>query len=84
LECGVYYIKETQAPLGYVRLKEAIAVNVVSKTMQEVAYTYVGNERGILLPETGGFGTPLFLGIGGTLTLFAVILLVTKKRMINS
>ena len=34
-----------------------------------------------VLPETGGIGTTIFYIVGGLLTVGAVVLLVTKKRM---
>ncbi len=41
----------------------------------------IENRRGALLPETGGIGTTIFYALGGLLTVGAVVLLVTKKRM---
>ena len=42
---------------------------------------YVVNNRGSLLPSTGGIGTTIFYVVGGLLVAGAGILLVTKKRM---
>lgn len=39
------------------------------------------NLKGAQLPETGGIGTTIFYIVGGLLTVGAVVLLVTKKRM---
>ena len=39
------------------------------------------NDRGTILPETGGIGTTIFYAVGGLLILGAVILLITKKRV---
>lgn len=41
----------------------------------------VENNKGLVLPSTGGMGTTLFYIIGGALVLVAGILLITKKRM---
>ena len=41
----------------------------------------VVNQSGATLPETGGTGTTIFYVVGGLLTVGAVVLLVTKKRM---
>ena len=82
LTCGTYYIKETKAPTGYVKLKEAISVTVKTKELTTVDYTYVGNERGFLLPETGGIGNTVLPIVGGAVVLLAALFLVTKKRMI--
>lgn len=43
--------------------------------------TSVVNNKGATLPETGGIGTTIFYALGGLLTVGAVVLLVTKKRM---
>lgn len=41
----------------------------------------IANNKGATLPETGGIGTKIFYAVGGLLTVGAVVLLVTKKRM---
>lgn len=46
-----------------------------------VVNTKVVNQKGSLLPETGGIGTTIFYVVGGILVVAAGILLVTKKRM---
>lgn len=46
-----------------------------------VVSTSVENDKGTLLPSTGGTGTTVFYIVGGILVLIAVVLLVTKKRM---
>ena len=43
--------------------------------------TSIVNQKGSLLPSTGGIGTTIFYVVGGILVLAAVVLLVTKKRM---
>ena len=44
-------------------------------------YIEVLNSTGVVLPETGGIGTMLFIGIGSFLVLSMGVLLVVKKRM---
>lgn len=39
------------------------------------------NNKGVLLPETGGIGTTIFYIAGGILAVGAVILLITKRRV---
>ena len=39
------------------------------------------NEKGTVLPETGGIGTTIFYVLGGVLLVGAAVLLITKKRM---
>jgi LPXTG-motif cell wall-anchored protein len=43
--------------------------------------TDVVNDRGVILPETGGVGTTILYVIGGLLVVGAVIFMITKKRM---
>lgn len=43
--------------------------------------TDVVNDRGVILPETGGIGTTILYVIGGLLVVGAVIFMITKKRM---
>ena len=43
--------------------------------------TRIVNRAGVQLPETGGIGTTIFYAAGALMVLFAVILLITKKRM---
>lgn len=43
----------------------------------------VENNRGTVLPGTGGIGTTIFYVIGGGLMVAAAVLLITKKRMEN-
>ncbi len=92
LEEGKYYLKETQAPGGYNPIEDpiTIAVNGTDDLEAEISGTdYVDgsggirviNNTGSLLPSTGGIGTTIFYIVGGALVLFAVVLLVTKKRM---
>ena len=49
-----------------------------------ILITEIENNAGIELPETGGIGTTLFYVIGGMLAVVAVVLLVTKKRMVTA
>lgn len=41
----------------------------------------VENNKGIVLPDTGGIGTKLFYLAGGILVIGAVVLVITKRRM---
>lgn len=43
--------------------------------------TTIINQRGTILPTTGGIGTTIFYIVGSILVLGAVILLIAKKRM---
>lgn len=43
--------------------------------------TDVVNERGVILPETGGIGTTIFYILGGVLVVGAVVFIIMKKRV---
>lgn len=83
LNCGTYFVLETEAPRGYDLPEEALTVTVVTNALTSHVVLEVPNERGNILPETGGTGTTIFLVVGGILVVGAVVLLVTKKRMSN-
>ena len=94
---GRYYLEETAAPSGYTKLASRVEFIISDNnwyaTVTEVApgskLLTVGsgievvNKAGSVLPETGGFGTTLFITVGTILVLGAGVLLVTKKRMAN-
>lgn len=85
LTCGVYFIVETRPPAGYMGSKEAIAVAVHPGQQKPAIQTVtVTNEKGILLPETGGIGTAWFYIGGAVLVVAATVLLISKRRMRNS
>ena len=39
------------------------------------------NNKGAVLPETGGTGTVIFITVGFILAMIAVVFLVTRKKM---
>lgn len=55
----------------------------ISVATDNILQATIINQRGSLLPSTGGIGTTIFYVIGGILVVGAAILLVTKKRMSN-
>lgn len=67
-----YYVKETKAPTGYVKID---GYNVVAEGTVTVV-----NVKGDELPETGGMGTTLFYAVGGLMVAAAAVLMVLKKR----
>lgn len=83
---GTYYLVETEAPTGYnlltapVEVKVAAVKNTEGTAVVDIPAT-VKNSTGSELPSTGGMGTTIFYVVGGLLTVGAVVLLVTKKRM---
>ena len=97
LDKKTYYLKETQAPSGYNVLKDAVAVDVLQDAVRANVETTtsaegtfytsggkaIANNKGTLLPSTGGIGTTIFYLVGGGLMVAAAVLLITKKRMEN-
>lgn len=81
LPCDTYFLVETKAPNGYYLLDEAISVTVVSSVMNTITTVEIANQRGNILPETGGIGTTWFSIIGSIFTITAIVLLIFKKRI---
>ncbi len=85
-----YYLWETKAPTGYNVLTSPITLTATSSTSGEgdaavTTYSFadqtIKNNKGSVLPSTGGIGTTIFYVIGSVLVVAAGVLLVTKKRM---
>lgn len=81
LTCGTYFIVEIKAPAGYNLREDAISVTVTSGVVEEAKNIQISNQRGNLLPETGGVGTTWFWTIGGLMVIVTVVLLIAKKRI---
>lgn len=93
LDSGTYWMKEIAAPAGYHMLRSLVEIKIgtigsysdysldysVSDTVD--GYIEVLNSTGVVLPETGGIGTMLFITFGSILVLSMGVLLVVKKRM---
>lgn len=78
-----YYLVETQAPLGYNILDNAVQVNFTDAEVGATAGVYtvkVSNSSGIQLPITGGTGTVIFTIIGIALMVGAVVLFVVSRK----
>lgn len=78
---GTYYLKETKAPDGYNVLTADVEITIAGSETDESTLTHtekVENNKGTLLPETGGIGT-----IGLTALAVAVVacaLFLPKKK----
>lgn len=92
LAAGTYSLTETEAPNGYNKLADSIAIVITAGTDGAKSMTQDGeavdsgaivvvNQTGATLPSTGGIGTTIFYVGGSLLVAAAAILLITKKRM---
>lgn len=94
LKSGTYYLKETKAPDGYNLLKTPIKIIVTGDavtgkpvikvdnngTATVVKKVEVQNNKGSLLPSTGGMGTTLIYVVGSILVLASGIVLFSKRK----
>lgn len=86
IKAGTYYLKETEAPKGYNLLKTIQKIEILDDGSIKLNGTLntgnvrVQNNKGSLLPQTGGMGTTLIYLIGGALVLGSGIVLANKKR----
>lgn len=90
LQSGTYYLKETKAPDGYNLLKDTIEIVVTGDSQSGkpiikvknnvVEKVEVQNNKGSLLPSTGGMGTTLIYVVGSILVLASGIVLFSKRK----
>ncbi|MEY8411311.1 isopeptide-forming domain-containing fimbrial protein [Lachnospiraceae bacterium 62-26] len=97
LGAGTYTITETKTLPGYNTIepiKFTLTFDAETKTFasdndkvtvgeDNMLDTSIVNQKGSLLPSTGGIGTTIFYIVGAVLVIGAGIILVTKKRMSN-
>lgn len=97
LGAGEYTITETKTLPGYNTIepiKFTLTFDAETKTFasnndkvtvgeDNMLDTSIVNQKGSLLPSTGGIGTTIFYIVGAVLVIGAGIILVTKKRMSN-
>ena len=82
-----YTLTETETLPGYNMLEEDVTLVLVEDKEDAFdeydadSYQNVVNNKGAVLPSTGGIGTTIFYVVGGILVVAAGVLLVTKKRM---
>ena len=97
LKAGTYTIKETKAPVGYVKVDDfqltvgddAHKADNPATEITENNYNAdrtgtnkaVKNTPGKQLPATGGIGTTIIYAIGAILVIGAGVVLVTRRRM---
>ena len=87
---GIYYLEETESPVGYNKLTARVPFTISDASLDSVftdgiystgSGVHVVNKTGNMLPETGAMGTTMFIVFGMIVVLGAGVLLVTKKRM---
>ena len=76
---GTYYLEEVVVPNGYNKLATRTAVTVTSGQTAAVEITVVNN-KGTVLPSTGGIGTTIFYIVGAVLVIGAGVVLVARRR----
>ena len=85
LAAGTYYLLEIEAPQGYNVLTAAQPI-ILTQGMnaegvdQLLAKPQVANNKGALLPSTGGMGTVAFAVVGLIVMAGAAVTLIIKKR----
>lgn len=85
LKQGTYYLKEIEAPKGYNLLKSSIEIVVredgkILVNGEIVEKVKVQNNKGSLLPSTGGMGTTLIYVVGSILVLASGMVLFNKRK----
>lgn len=83
LGAGTYTLVEKTVPAGFNKAADktiAISGDNYTDTNLIKSETVI-NQKGIVLPSTGGMGTTIFYIVGGILVVGAGVLLVTRKRM---
>ncbi|MGE6589987.1 isopeptide-forming domain-containing fimbrial protein [Bacillus mycoides] len=79
---GKYTLKEVQAPVGYMLMKEPIEINVTNDvSKQKVRIENSKNEW--IIPETGGIGTIIFYVIGGILMFITSFFFFRKRKIMK-
>ncbi len=78
LDGGIYYLKETEAPEGYVCSEEELEVDISGKAdAEQIVKVKFANSN---IPHTGGTGTRMYTIGGAAIIAAAGILLVVSRR----
>lgn len=97
LDSDTYYLEEKVQPDGYNKLTERVPFTIGTDNLNATIETTIEgtkctkyykeggvrviNNTGTVLPETGGFGTTMFILLGGLAVMAAGIFLFINKRM---
>ena len=79
LRYGTYYLVEKSAPAGYNLMESALEFTIDEESHLEDHTITVKNQKGSLLPNTGGPGTDIYIFGGGFLVMIGSLFLVMKK-----
>ena len=69
---------EKSAPSGYNMTDDEVDANIAADSV--VTRTNIENNKGSLLPSTGGIGRTIFIVVGGVIVAAAIVLLVVRKK----
>ena len=78
LDSGTYYIKETQAPEGYVCSDQELTITIPEQAGTDNIVTV--NFANTQIPHTGGMGTTLYTVGGGLIVAAAAVLFVVSRK----
>ncbi len=78
LDEGTYYIKETQAPNGYVCSDQELEITIPDQAGTDNVVTV--NFANTQIPHTGGMGTTLYTVGGGLIVAAAAVLFVVSRK----
>ncbi len=73
-----YQLVETQAPTGYNLPDDP--TTVIKPATDNTLEVTIENNKGTVLPSTGGMGTTIFYVVGGLLIIGAAIVLVARRK----
>ncbi|WP_312951349.1 SpaH/EbpB family LPXTG-anchored major pilin, partial [Streptococcus parasuis] len=80
LTYGTYYLEETKAPTGYVRLSKRIPFTVAFGSYTTTTPTEVANTPKGFLPSTGGAGIILFVALGAAMVGLAGVYFTSRRK----
>ena len=77
-----YWLTETEALPGYNMLTEAVQLTVTELDSADAltALAEIPNNKGTLLPSTGGMGTTIFYIVGGVLVVAGVAYFILRRK----